>query len=406
MLASPSSLNLVGLSQGAANGVHTIVNLQFRKEHNALLNLFGDLKTKVEKSSADSERRVQESQKQLEETENRLKKLENECHDLAQKNREWEDELKDLKGKMENLGGSKRADTYVTPAPIAHDLLDDTGLQQTQKQRINVSAHGLVNTKHCQQSQCSPTYYRTDVADLQHDLISTIPSPQLALEMSDVRQQISKSIGEELNPDLRSTSTLLLSNTALNNLDNHPRYRHESDQAMSSSFAQNIQTSLPFPPSPLPVPRTIERRLSLSGNLSRKATSHKVVNPPPWINISQAPDQDIESYLTYGSEYIGPIKQRRIQFEFIARFIRGLLGERDRDALIKQLQKKFASRTTKDGLIEVMCGFADVGDAMEAAGLLRSRNRKRESDDAGMGSLQKRRKTLESQMSEKYDDEL
>lgn len=109
MLASPSSLNLVGLRQGPANGVQAIVDLQFRKEIRALLNLFEDLKTKVEESSADAERRVEESRKQLEETENRLTRLENECHHLAQKNREWEDELKDLKGKMKKLGESMRA---------------------------------------------------------------------------------------------------------------------------------------------------------------------------------------------------------------------------------------------------------------------------------------------------------
>ncbi|KAA8576925.1 hypothetical protein EYC84_006960 [Monilinia fructicola] len=400
MLASPSSLNLVGLRQGPANGVQAIVDLQFRKEIRALLNLFEDLKTKVEESSADAERRVEESRKQLEETENRLTRLENECHHLAQKNREWEDELKDLKGKMKKLGESMRADTHVAPTSRSLDLLEEARLQQPQKQRIGVAGHGRVNTKYYRQCQRLPAHYRTDVADLQHELISTITSSQVALEMPAVRQQISNSIGEEINPDLRYTSTLLLSNTAVNNLDNHPLYRHESNQAIPSSLAQNIQTSLLSPPSPLPLPRTIEGHQSLRGGLSQKATSHKVVNPPPWINISQARDQDVESYLTYGAECIGPIKQRNDQYEFIARFIGGLQCERNRDALLKQLRKKFSSRTTKDGFVEVMCGFADVGDAMEASGLLRRKNRKREGDDAGMSSVQKKRSSLESQMSE------
>lgn len=103
MVVANSPLKLVGLSQGAANGVQTIVNLQFRKEHRALLDLFEDLKTRMDKTSASAERRFEESQKQLEETENRLEKLENETRDLMQKNKEWENEVKDLKDKIMKL---------------------------------------------------------------------------------------------------------------------------------------------------------------------------------------------------------------------------------------------------------------------------------------------------------------
>ncbi|QSZ35109.1 hypothetical protein DSL72_007973 [Monilinia vaccinii-corymbosi] len=401
MVVSHSPLKLVGLSPGAANGVQTIVNLQFRKEHCALLDLFGDLKTKVEKSSADAERRVEESQKQLEETENRLKKLEDEYRDLAQKNKAWEDELKDLKRKMKKLGELMRAGTCAT------------GLQRPQLPRINVSSHGLLHDKDQQQQSqlplltASPDHYRRDVADLQDHLKLNIISSQVGLDMPAVRQQPSKPIAEEPSPVLRSDSTLLssVSNTTLQNRHNHPLDRHESNQAMPST-AHNKQAVLP-PPSPLSAPRAIERRPPLSGKPSRKATSRKFDSLPPWVNISQAPDQDNETYLTYAAEYIGGIKQRKDQFEFIARFIRGLLDEEDRDTLLRQLQKKFSSRTTKNGLVEVMCGFADVGDAMEAVGLLgRSRSGKRDGDDAGMSSVQKKRKALESQLSEEYDDEL
>lgn len=105
MVPLPSPVKLVGLSQGAANGVQAIVNLHFRTEHRALLDLFEDLRKRVDKSSADAERRVEESQIRLEETENRLKKIEDECRDLVQRNKEWEDQVRDLKSKMEWLGG-------------------------------------------------------------------------------------------------------------------------------------------------------------------------------------------------------------------------------------------------------------------------------------------------------------
>lgn len=83
--------------------------------------------------------------------------------------------------------------------------------------------------------------------------------------------------------------------------------------------------------------------------------------------------------------------------------------------MLKQLQKKFQSRTTKDGFVEVMCGFSDVGEGLLAAGLIvggggGGMSGKRGGHDATMdrGEVdtlhQKRRKTFESQLSN--DDEL
>ncbi|KAI9640957.1 hypothetical protein NHQ30_010799 [Ciborinia camelliae] len=396
MGVSQSPLKLIGLSKGAANGVQTIVNLQFRKEHRALLNLFEDLKTRVDKASADAERRVEESEKQLEETDNRLKKLENEYRDLMQKNREWEDEVKDLKGRMMRLGDLMRAGGRPTSVS-SHCHPDGIGLQRSQLLPITAP----------------PTHDRRDFANLQHSKsTSPIASSQSGLEMPALGQLPSTYTSKQPEPVPQSASIFSpTSNTTLEDRDHHVSNNHESNQAMLS-LAHNIQTKLPSPPSPLTGTPANEGMSSLSGKPLRRATSRKVVTSPPWHNISQAPDQNVETYLAYAAEYIGAIKQRKTQFEFIARFIRGLRDERDRHALLKHLQKKFSSRTTKDGFVEVMCGFADVGDGLAAAGLLGSRNGKRDGDDAGMddvemdGPLQKRRKTLGSQLSEEDDDEL
>lgn len=87
------------------HGVQSIVNLQFRKEHRALLTILEDLRTKVEKSSADAERQFEESQKQSKNIENRLDKLENAWRERIQESKEWKDEVKSLKEKMERFSG-------------------------------------------------------------------------------------------------------------------------------------------------------------------------------------------------------------------------------------------------------------------------------------------------------------
>ncbi|ESZ99237.1 hypothetical protein SBOR_0380 [Sclerotinia borealis F-4128] len=394
VLSSP--VKLVGLSQGTANGVQAIVNLQFRKEHSALLSLFEELRTKVDKSSADAERRVEESQKQLEETEKRLKILEIECRDLTQKNRIWEDEVKGLWGKMMKLGELMEAGTRAASAAPTHDRLDTNDLRPSPLPPVIAS----------------PGLGRRVIEDLQHPkLTSTIACSQAEAEVPALEQHTSTSTAEQPEPTSRSTSDLSpVSNTTLQDRVHHPLHRHETNQRMSS-LTHDSQTSLPPPPSPLAATPANEQILSLPDKPLQKATSREVASRPPWANISQAPGQNIEAYLTHAAEYVGSIKLGKPQFVFIGRFIGGLLDEQHRDALLKQLRKKFSSRVTKDGFVEVRCGFADVGDALMAAGLLGSRNRKRDSDDAGMNdaemnTVDKKRKTLESQLSEEDDDEL
>ncbi|KAF5878475.1 uncharacterized protein Bfra_000641 [Botrytis fragariae] len=333
-VSAKSPLKRVGLSQGAVNGVQSIVNLQFRKEHRSLFTLLEDLRTKVDKASADAERRFEESQKQLKDTESRLEKLEDESRAWMQMKREWEGEVTSLKEKMESASG-----LMCLPATSAEQL-----------------------------------------------------------------QPISQSVSA-LSPEI---------NTCL--LDRNPRTpnRRQSSQAISP-LAHDGPMSPPPPPR-LPLPATTPTKKIIPPLLSKplpNATSRKAARPPSWINISQTPYQTIEDYLAHATERHQAIKSRKSRFEFIARFIRGLLNEKDRDALLKQLQKEYQSRTTKDGFVEVLCGFSDVGEGLLAAGLIAGSggtSGKRGGHDAGMdhgevdASHQKRRKTLESQLSN--DDEL
>ncbi|TGO62929.1 hypothetical protein BCON_0016g00220 [Botryotinia convoluta] len=390
-----SPLKRVGLSQGAINGVQSIVNLQFRNEHRALLTLLEDLGTRIDKTSVDAERRFEESQKQLKDTENRLEKLENESKDLMQKNKEWEGEVKGLKEKMERLSGLMGLQTASAEPILARS--GDTELQKDQlSAETALSGHGL------------------DVAGLQHLATpSVIASPRenvIALE-----KRMSTSTAEQPQPVSQSVSALSPEiNTSLDGRIPRTPNRRQSSQAISS-LAHDSPMSPPLAPRlPLVATTPTKKRIPpLSSKPLPNATSRKAAHPPSWINISQTPDQTIEAYLAHATDYNKAIKSRKSRFEFIARFIRGLLKENDRDVLLKQLQTKFQSRTTKDGSVEVMCGFSDVGEGLLAAGLIAGSggtSGKRGGHDAGMdhgevdASHQKRRKTLESQLSN--DDEL
>ncbi|KAF7906276.1 hypothetical protein EAF00_000555 [Botryotinia globosa] len=390
-----SPLERVGLSQGAVNGVQSIVNLQFRKEHRALLTILEDLRIKIDKTSADAERRFEESQKQLKDTENRLEKLENEWRDLIQKNKEWEGEVKSLKEKMERLSGLMGLQTAAAKPILAH-----SGYTELQKNQSSTETalfhHGL------------------DVAGLQPLATpSAIASPRgntTALE-----ERMSTSTAKQPQPASQSVSALSPEiNTSLDGRIPRTPNRRQSSQAISP-LAHDGPMSPPLAPR-LPLVATTPTNKRVPPPSSKplpNTTSRKAAHPPFWTNMSQAPDQTIEAYLAQATEYNNAIKLRKSRFEFIARFIRGLWNENDRAVLLKQLQKKFQSRTTKDGFVEVMCRFSDVGEGLLAAGLIAESggtNGKRGSHDAGMdhgevdASHQKRRKTLESQLSN--DDEL
>lgn len=272
----------------------------------------------------------------------------------------------------------------------------DTELQKDQlSAETALSGHGL------------------DVAGLQHlETPSGIASPRenaTALE-----KHMSISTAEQPQPVLQSVSAL---SPETNTLLGGPRTpnRRQSSQAISPLVHDGPMSPPPAPRLPLTATTPTKKRVPPpSSKPLPNVASRKAAHPPSWINISQTPDQTVEAYLARATEYNKTIKSRKSQFEFIARFIKGLWKENDRDVLLKQLQKKFQYRTTKDRFVEVMCGFSDVGEGLLAAGLIAGSgggmSGKRGHHDAGMdhgevnASHQKRRKTLESQSSN--DDEL
>ncbi|KAF7877528.1 hypothetical protein EAF04_001205 [Stromatinia cepivora] len=389
-VVADSPLKLVGLSQGAVSGVQAIVNLEFRKEHRALLKLLEDLKTRIDKTSAEAECKLKEYQKQLEESETRFEKLENESRGLMQKNRQWEDEVKDLKDKMMKFSEFMEAGIRATSASPPQGHLHDSGAQEAQLSPATASpAHDL------------------HVADLQHpESSSTIASHRTGSDVPGVTQILSTPTTEQLEPVSRpNLPSPPVVNTTLEGHSNSSGNRRESSQLMPSlaHSGQTILSSLPLQVAASPAN---ERTPPVLDKPLRKAASRKV-----WRNISQAPDQNVETYLAHAEKYIGAIKQRTDHFQFIARFIKGMLNEKDREALLKQLQKKFQSRITEDGFVEVRCSFLNLKDGLVAAGLIGTRSGKRDGDDGGMKAemntlRQKRRKTLESQTSEENDDEL
>lgn len=298
-------------------------------------------------------------------------------------------------------------------ATRSHDILNYSDSRQSGPLCTTAAPQGSQVDRHQQQSQLSsivalPTHGHIDTTALQDPTVaSSITSPQA--DMSALEKSPKRATTEDREPDLRPITGLSqASNTTLEDRD-HPSNIYKASQEISSP-SWNDQTSLRPLQSPLFVIRETEQFLTLSSKPSQKAASNRAVNNRSWVDISQAPDQDIQSYLDNAAEYIGPIKQRTDQFRFIARFIGGLFHEKDRNILLEQLKKKFFSRTNKDGFVEVRCGFADVGDALIATGLLRTHNGRRNAGDAGMNdemkSVHKRRKTLDTQLSERYDDEL
>ncbi|KAM0165868.1 hypothetical protein ACHAQE_001968 [Botrytis cinerea] len=397
-VSAKAPLGGVGLSEGGLNGVKRVVNLQFRDGHRALLTLVEGLSSKLDKISADAERRFEESQNQSKVTENRLEKLENAMREMIQRNRESESEVKSLKEGMERF--SRLMGLQATSAEPILARGGNTDLQQNRGSAETASSgHGL------------------NIADLQNlEMPSAITFPRG--NANSLEQRMSASTAEQLQPVSQSVSVLSPeTNTSLH--DRHPRTpnRRRSSQAISP-LAQDGPTS---PPPRLPLATTTPTKKKIQPLPSKSlpsTTSRKPANPPCWINISQTPNQTIEAYLAHAAKYNKAIKSRKSRFEFIARFIRGLLSEKDRDVLLKQLQKKFQSRTTKDGFVEVMCGFSDVGEGLLAAGLIvggggggggvsgkRGGGHDAAMDHGEMDTLhQKRRKTFESQLSN--DDEL
>jgi DNA repair ATPase RecN len=113
--------HLAGLSSGAAMGVANLINMQFRKEHRTLYELYQELKAQVgalhQSETVDrldelvrqldeAETRVsrlEELSKQLEATDSKLKILEDRMKEMVRTNEEYRTEVADLKNKMRRL---------------------------------------------------------------------------------------------------------------------------------------------------------------------------------------------------------------------------------------------------------------------------------------------------------------
>lgn len=51
-------------------------------------------------------------------------------------------------------------------------------------------------------------------------------------------------------------------------------------------------------------------------------------------------------------------------------FIKGMRDEDKRDTLVGELQQQHQSRTKKDGKIEILCKWKDVGEGMRSSELI------------------------------------
>jgi hypothetical protein len=63
-------------------------------------------------------------------------------------------------------------------------------------------------------------------------------------------------------------------------------------------------------------------------------------------------------------------KDQKLEIQFIALFIKGIEDERKREILISELQQQHQSRTKKDGKVEILCKWKDVGQGLKEAGLI------------------------------------
>jgi hypothetical protein len=85
---------------------------------------------------------------------------------------------------------------------------------------------------------------------------------------------------------------------------------------------------------------------------------------------------NLKAYLNKANRIFGTLPEpleQKVEIEFIASFIKGMSDEKDRKILIEELQQEHQSRTKKDGRIEILCQWNDVGDVMENTGLLEKR---------------------------------
>lgn len=63
-------------------------------------------------------------------------------------------------------------------------------------------------------------------------------------------------------------------------------------------------------------------------------------------------------------------KDQKLEIQFIALFIKGMGDEDKRQILVAELQLQHQSRTKKDGKVEILCKWKDVGQGMKDADLM------------------------------------
>jgi len=86
-------------------------------------------------------------------------------------------------------------------------------------------------------------------------------------------------------------------------------------------------------------------------------------------------------------------KDKAIEYEYVACFIKGLRDSKQRSNLVKELLKTNASRAGQDGKMEILCDWEDVGNSLRNIGLLPPASDDDE-DDLNPGHLRKRKRMV------------
>lgn len=63
-------------------------------------------------------------------------------------------------------------------------------------------------------------------------------------------------------------------------------------------------------------------------------------------------------------------KDRVREIEFVAAFVKGLRESKQRDILVRELQKVHPCQIGKSGTVEIICDWVDVAEALKKVGLI------------------------------------
>ncbi|PQE20927.1 hypothetical protein CJF30_00002253 [Rutstroemia sp. NJR-2017a BBW] len=373
--------HLAGLSSGAATGVANLINMQFRKEHRTLYELYQELKKEVgalhQSETVDrldelvrrldeAETRVlriEELSKQLDVTDSKLKILEDRMKEMVRTNEDYRTEVADLKNKMGRLekqfdDSLRRADRPCGQSEI-RDAAEETSPENTTMREVDSSA-AAEQTEPIERSNSAPAFN-----------VAVATSLQVEPAQGGINDSATLEVPQEV-------------------------YHF-------TSITQDTQPNLPPHPSPLPITQMIQAlQNSPPRPTPRPINRKRPVRRAPKIHISQAPGQSNADYFSEGNAYMSQMT-RGDKVGFIATFIGGFRDRNNAERLVKQLKKKFPSRTAKDGTVEVLCGWADVEEGMRVAGLIGREVGDGDDEEAG---LQAKRRRISSDGEEDEDDEL